>query len=71
MINESEADAQTTSDGVATRNGQLLKADDVLRIYQISRGTLTKMIQSGRLRALRFGRVLRFRPSDVEAVFVD
>ncbi len=66
MMNESETDAQTARDGVATRNGRLLKADEVVRLLRISRGTLDRAVRDGRLPAIRIGRCLRFRAADLD-----
>lgn len=46
----------------------LLTVADVAEMLQVSKPTVHRMKATGRLRAVRFGRSLRFRPDDVAAL---
>jgi excisionase family DNA binding protein len=59
------------STGVATKGGRLLTVREVIDRLGVSRATLYRLLDSGRLPGVRIGpRTLRFRPEVVEA-FID
>lgn len=53
---------------VAGPESSLKTVDDLTRRWQCSRAAVYKFVEDGRLKATRIGgRMLRFRPQDVEA----
>jgi excisionase family DNA binding protein len=46
---------------------QLLTVEEVISRLAVSRATLYRLVRAGELRALKIGRVTRFRASDVQA----
>ncbi len=46
----------------------LLSPQEVMRSLQVGRSKFYLMVASGELPAVRFGRMLRFRPQDVQAL---
>ncbi len=47
---------------------QLLTADEAAAILKLGLSTVTKMARCGELRCVRFGRSVRFRRGDLEAI---
>ena len=47
---------------------RLLSPQEVMRSLQVGRSKFYLMVASGELPAVRFGRMLRFRPQDVQAL---
>ncbi len=45
----------------------LLRAEEAARITSLGRSTIFKMLSTGELRAVRIGRAVRVRRSDLEA----
>lgn len=54
--------------GVSTPNGwdELLSSDQVKAILGVSSQTISNLVADKELRAVRIGRLLKFRPADVE-----
>jgi excisionase family DNA binding protein len=49
-------------------NGHLLRVPEVIERYQVSRTKLWDMRRNGELQTVTFGRAVRFRQDDVEAL---
>lgn len=47
--------------------GRLLRIEDIAQRLAVSRSMAWKLIAIGELRAIRIGRAVRVRPSDLEA----
>ena len=58
---------QTAGESEPTAMG-LLTVADVAKLLGLSEPTIHRLKASGKLRAVRFGRSVRFRPADVEAL---
>jgi excisionase family DNA binding protein len=59
-----ESKAMARVDGAAPR---LLRIEEVARQLAVSRSMAWKLIAAGELRAVRIGRAVRVRPTDLEA----
>ena len=46
---------------------ELLTVDDLVQLLKVRKSWVYDEVESGRLPALRLGRQLRFRPSEIEA----
>lgn len=51
-----------------TESAPLLTKDQVAELLQVSRRTVERMEESGELEPLRIGRMVRYRPADIEAL---
>jgi excisionase family DNA binding protein len=49
------------------QSSQLLTASEVRDLLKISKPHLDRLMASGRIKRVKMGRSVRFRPSDVEA----
>jgi excisionase family DNA binding protein len=49
------------------KRDQLLDTHDLRELLGCSRNTVTRLIQTGRLRSIKLGRAVRFHPDDVRA----
>jgi len=61
-----EDDRAVTGPELVLSYAPLLKPHEVLKELRISRGLLDKLVRSGQLPAVRLGRALRFRRSDLD-----
>ena len=50
----------------AIKNHQLYTPADVARMFKISRSQVYKLIDQGQIPAVRIGRSIRIRPSDLQ-----
>jgi excisionase family DNA binding protein len=58
-------------DAVDGAGGCLLRIEQVAGRLSVSRSMAWKIIDSGQLRSLRIGRVVRVRPEDLDAYLAD
>lgn len=58
-------------DAVDGADGCLLHIEQVAQRLSVSRSMAWKIIDSGQLRSLRIGRVVRVRPEDLDAYLAD
>ncbi len=52
---------------MTTESVPLLTKDQVADLLQVSRRTVERMEENGELQPVRIGRIVRYRPEDIEA----
>jgi excisionase family DNA binding protein len=49
----------------------MMNFEEVMRQLRVNRSTLFRLIETGQLTAYKIGRVYRFKPTDVEACYLE